>query len=151
MDRFEEAVMYCLSANGETFVAPQFAIGGGWSCPDFVAIRPPRKIVYVAEVTVSGYPTSLIQKINDRENQWLSRLREQLLDRKVIETEWFFRVLAFVRSDQLNWFKGRISEPAADVTVLAIEDAISSWEWNDDVWTSNFAFETDALKRAAQR
>ena len=39
MDRFEEAVMHCLIANGETFVAPQFNIGSGWSCPDFVAIR----------------------------------------------------------------------------------------------------------------
>ena len=38
MDQYEQAVISCLTANGETFVAPQFDLGKGWSCPDFVAI-----------------------------------------------------------------------------------------------------------------
>ena len=82
MDRHEEAVMYCLTANGETFVAPEPDIGEGWSRPDFVAIRPPKKRVYVVEVTGSGNPVGLIEKVNGREKQWLSPLRKHLEDRE---------------------------------------------------------------------
>lgn len=63
MDQYEEAVMHCLVANRETFVAPHFDLGRGWSGPDFVAIRPPKKRVYAVEVTASGYPVGLIEKV----------------------------------------------------------------------------------------
>lgn len=103
------------------------------------------------EVTVSGNASGLIEKINKRATQWISQLRERLENLKVIEAGWSFHVLVFVRGDQLNWFRGRITEPAADVTVLAIEDAITGWEWNAEVWTSDYAFDRHTLKRAGQR
>jgi hypothetical protein len=61
--------MQLLVANGETFVAPQFCIDGGWSYPDFVAIRPPKKKVYVVEVTAAGHASGLVKKINSRDHQ----------------------------------------------------------------------------------
>jgi Holliday junction resolvase-like predicted endonuclease len=149
MDLYEEAVMYCLVANGETFVAPQFEIGKGWSCPDFVAIRPSKRKVYVVEVTAAGGVGGLVEKVHARQSQWISRLRKHLEEIGVVGSDWSYSVLVFVRRDQYGWFKGRIAD-AAGVTVFCLEDAIAHWEWNPSVWTSNFSFETDALKRAAQ-
>lgn len=148
MDQYEQAVMSCLTANGETFVAPQFDLGNGWSCPDFVAIRPPQKKVYVVEVTASGNPVGLAEKVINRENQWLKLLREHLEKRRITELDWSYRVLVFLRSDQCDDFKRRIKEPT-DASILCLEDAIKCWEWNEKVWTSNFSFEADALKRCS--
>lgn len=149
MDRHEEAVMYCLTANGETFLASQPDIGKGWSCPDFVAIRPPKKKVYVVEVTASGNPAALIEKLNGREKQWLRPLREHLEKVGIADASWSYSVLAFVRRDQ----RARVQScfiDKSDVTVLCLEDAVCNWEWPDEIWTSNFSFEKGALKRAAQ-
>src|SRR5471030_809808 len=123
MECFEEMVMNCVVANGETFVSPQFDLGRGWSRLDFVAIRPPKKKAYLVEVTAHGSATDLIEKINKREHQWLSQLREALEQRQIATPDWAYQVLAFVRRDQYSWFKGRINAPAQDVTVLTIEDA----------------------------
>jgi hypothetical protein len=149
MDQYEQAVMSCLTANGETFIASQFDIGKGWSCPDFVAIRPPQKKVYVVEVTASGSPVDLAEKVNSRDNQWFKNLREHLEGRGVTESHWSYEVLVFLRRDQHEWFKRRIKDRAG-VSVLFLEDAMACWEWSERVWTSNFSFEVDALKRAAQ-
>lgn len=149
MDQFEEAVMYCLVANGETFVAPQFDIEDGWSRPDFIAIRPSRKKVYVVEVTVSGNPDGLVEKVNAREKHWMNPLRKCLEQRGIADSSWLYGVLVFVRRDQCGWVKGRIKD-ATNVTVLCLEEAIASWEWNEQVWTPEFSFETGALKCAAQ-
>jgi hypothetical protein len=45
MDRYEEAVMHYLTANGGTFVVHQYSIGQGWACPAFVAIQPSARMV----------------------------------------------------------------------------------------------------------
>jgi hypothetical protein len=140
--------MYCLTANGETFVAPEPDLGTGWSCPDFVAIRPPKKKVYVVEVTASGNPVGLIEKINAREEQWLRLLRQHLKDRGITDDTWSYSVLVFVRRDQQDWVHGKIHDKR-NVTVLSLEEASANWEWSDNVWTSSFSFETDALKRSA--
>jgi len=149
MNIYEEAVMYCLTANRETFVSPHFDIGGGWSRPDFVAIRPPKKKVYVVEVTAKGEVSRLLGKVRDRENQWFSQLREHLEAGGIVEKDWSYSVLAFIRCDQLTWFRERVAGEA-NVTALCLEDAIAHWEWDSKVSTPNFSFETGALKRAAQ-
>jgi len=149
MDQYEQAVISCLTANGETFVAPQFDIGRGWSCPDFVAIRPPQRKVYVVEVTASGNPIGLAKKVNDRDNHWFNKLQKHLEERNIAGPDWSYEVLVFIRYDQRAWFKKRVKDHAG-VSILCLEDAIASWEWSEQVWTSNFSFETDELKRAAQ-
>lgn len=146
MDSYEEAVMGCLVANGETFVVPQMDIGGGWCRPDFVAIRPPKRQVYVVEVTTSGMPRGLVEKVNDRDHQWLLQLRAHLEGRRICDQDWIYSVLVFVRRDQEGWFREQISD-CAGVTVLCVEDAFAHWEWNEKVWTGDFSFETDKLRR----
>src|SRR5882762_8106892 len=146
MDRHEEAVMHCLTANGETFVSPELDLGNGWSRPDFVAIRPPKKKAYVVEVTASGHPSELVEKINARENQWLRVLRQHLERAEIADSTWSYSVLVFVRRDQLEWMQNRINDKTR-VTVLCLEEASSDWEWPAEVWTPRFAFETGYLKR----
>lgn len=149
MDQYERSVMSCLTANGETFVAAQFDLGKGWSCPDFVAIRPSKQKVYVVEVTASANPARLAEKVNDRENHWLGKLREHLQERCIDGSGWSYGVLIFLRQDQREWFKNRIKDHTG-VSVLCLEDAIACWEWNERVWTSKFSFEADPLKRPGQ-
>jgi len=140
MDAFEEAVMYCLVANGETFVAPQFDVGKGWSRPDFVAIRPAKKTVYIVEVSTAGSLSDMARKINNRAVQWVSPVRDQLLQSSTTGEDWTFQVLAFVRRDQIEWLKAKVTLPAPDVTLLTVEDAISHWQWNDSMRTARHEF-----------
>lgn len=132
MDAYEQAVMSCLVANGETFVSPEMELGGGWSRADFVAIRPPKRQVYIVEVTASGKPTGLLEKVNNRDKQWLIPLKSHLENRRICDNGWSYRVLAFVRRDQFEWFKPRITG-SPNVTVLCVEDAITHWEWDNKI------------------
>ena len=147
MDRHEEAVMHLLTANGETFVAHEFEIGDGWSRPDFVAIRPPRKKIYIVEVTTSGNPASLIERANNRETQWLTPLRSHLEDLHIIDATWKFSILLFVRQDQLDFVKKKINDRSG-VSVLRLEDASFNWNWRDEVWHRDFSFENHEIIRA---
>jgi hypothetical protein len=149
MDRHEEAVMHCLTANGETFLAHEPDLGRGWSRPDFVAIRPPKKRAYIIEVTDSGKPAELVEKVNAREKQWLNFLRAHLESLDIANKTWSYGVLVFARRDQRDWLKSHIND-MTDVTILCLEEAASDWEWPDHIWTSNFSFETDVLKRATR-
>src|SRR3990167_5250744 len=96
--------MYCLVANGETSVAPQYDIGKGWSRPDFVAVRPPKKQIYVVEVSAAGNLTDLVEKVRAREKQWLSQLRPHLEHLNLAAPDWSYRILTFIRRDQIGWF-----------------------------------------------
>ncbi len=149
MERHEEAVMYCLTANGETFVVPEPDLGEGWSRPDFIAIRPSKKKAYLVEVTTSGNPVGLVKKVNSREKQWMELYRQLLEKLGIADHTWSYGVLIFVRSDQYDWFRTKIDD-RRDVTLLRLEEAMANWEWSDRVGTPDFEFETDALKRTAE-
>ena len=148
MDRHEEAVMACITANGETFVAHEFELGGGWSRPDFIAIRPPKRQVYIVEVTVSGNPTKLIERVNNREAHWLAPLRPRLEELHIVDATWSYSVLLFVRRDQIDWVKQKIND-LTGVRVLCLDDASADWEWRDEVWSNDFSFERGEIKREA--
>ncbi len=149
MDEYEQAVMRCLAANGETFVAYEYPVEGGWSYPDFVALRSRLKTVYVVEVSAGGDLSKLVKKVVAREEQWITKLRAQLSRLKLVGPDWRYQILVFIQEEQIEWFLKKIGSPK-DVTVLSLEQAIEHWKWDPKVWTSNFSFETDALKRAAQ-
>ena len=144
VNHFEEAVMHCLTANGETFVSSEPDLGAGWSRPDFVAIRPPKKRVYVVEVTASGNPVGLVEKVNAREQQWLVPLRQRLEHLGVVDAAWSYSTLVFVRADQVDWFKSRIVEKTG-VIVLRLEEAVAHWSWSAGVSTPGFSFEAGSL------
>lgn len=134
MDRHEEAVMQFLTANGETFVAPHYDVAAGWMCPSFVALRPPKKQLWLAEVSASGYPLGLVDKINQRVEKWYAPLLAQLQTLGVVDAKWSIGLLVFVRDDQIEWLKGRLKDTTG-VHVLSLETASSPWTWHDSVWT----------------
>ena len=140
MDRHEEAVMQLLTANGETFVAPKYEVADGWQCPAFVALRPARKQVYVVEVSASGYPLALVNRLNERVEKWYAPLLSQLHGLAITQPDWEIACLVFVRSDQADWLKERVKDMSG-VHVLSLEQASSPWNWADAVWTSDMQFD----------
>lgn len=144
MDRHEEAVMQLLTANGETFVAPKYEVADGWVCPAFVALRPARKQVYVVEVSASGYPLALVNKLNERIEKWYAPLLGQLQPLGVTGPDWGVGCLVFVRNDQIDWLKERVKD-LSGVHVLGLEQASSPWNWDDSVWTAEFDFEAQEI------
>jgi len=151
MDRHEEAVMQLLTANGETFVAPKYEVAEGWQCPAFVALRPARRQIYVVEVSASGYPLALVNRLNERVERWYAPLLPQLQSLGVSTPDWGVACLAFVRSDQIDWLRERIKDPGG-VHLLSLEQAGANWNWDDAVWTAEMDFETGVIaQRGAAR
>ncbi|RGE41861.1 hypothetical protein DZC30_17950 [Comamonas testosteroni] len=144
MDRHDEAVMQLLTANGETFIAPKYEVADGWQCPAFVAIRPARRQVYVVEVSASGYPLALVNRINERVERWYAPLLPQLQSLGVTTADWGVGCLVFVRSDQIDWLKERVKD-LSGVYVLSLEQASANWSWDDAVWTAEMDFETGVI------
>ena len=149
MDRHEEAVMQFLTANGETFIAPRYDVAQGWVCPSFVALRPVRKQIWVAEVSASGYPLGLVDRVNQRVEKWYAPLLEQLQRLQITHSDWSLGLLVFVRDDQVAWLQGRIKDHAG-VHVLSLETASSPWLWHGQVWTEDFDFACAAIPRKDQ-
>jgi hypothetical protein len=142
---FEAAVMEFLAANGNTFVSPQYPIGGTWSCPDFIAIRPASKECFVVEVSAAWDLKNLAEKVRNREKQWFTILREHLFNLGVCDSEWSFQVLVFVRSERIGWFWSVI-ENANNVHVLPIDITLMPWNWPDEYRSPNFSFSKESAK-----
>lgn len=139
MDRHEEAVMQLLTANGDTFVAHHYDVADGWVAPAFVAIRPVKRQVYVVEVTASGFPLALVNKLNERVAKWYAPLLEQLQRVGLTGPDWGINTLVFVRSDQMAWLQERVQDMAG-VHVLSLEEASANWNWGDRVWSEDYDF-----------
>lgn len=139
MDRHEEAVMQWLTANGETFIAPRYELADGWVCPSFVALRPAKKEVWVVEVSASGYPLGLVDRINQRVEKWYGPLLAQLQRLQVCGSDWSIGSLVVVREDQIAWLQGRVQD-LSGVQVLSLEVASSPWRWAGVVWTEDMDF-----------
>jgi hypothetical protein len=140
---YEAAVMEFLVANCNTFVAPQYPIGGTWSCPDFIAIRPASEECFVVEVSTGWDLKRLAEKVRDREKQWLSILREHLIKLSICGSGWSFKVLIFVRSERIKWFESSIDK-ADDVYVWPLDKILMPWIWPDEVRSPNFSFTKDS-------
>lgn len=134
MDRHEEAVMQFLTANGDTFIAPKYEVAAGWVCPSFVALRPAKKQVWVAEVSASGYPLGLVDRINQRMERWYAPLLEQLQRLHISQSDWSIGLLVFVREDQMAWLQSRLKNMSG-VHLLSLEVASSPWLWDSLVWS----------------
>ena len=139
MDRHEEAVMQLLTANGDTFIAPRYEVAAGWMCPSFVALRPAKKQVWVVEVTASGYPLAVVDRINQRVEKWYAPLLEQLQRLQISHSDWSIGLLTFVRDDQIEWLKSRVKD-LSGVQVLSLETASSPWQWDGLVWSEDMDF-----------
>lgn len=139
MDRHEEAVMQLLTANGETFVAHHYDVAAGWQAPAFVALRPTKRQLYVVEVSASGFPLGLVNKLNERVAKWYAPLLMQLQGLGVTDAEWDIQTLVFVRSDQVTWLQERVKD-LSGVHVLSLEQASADWSWADLVWSADYDF-----------
>jgi len=139
MDRHDEAVMQFLTANGDTFIAPRYELAAGWVCPSFVALRPAKKQVWVVEVSASGYPLGLVDRVNQRVEKWYAPLLEQLQRVHISAGDWSVGLLVFARNDQQQWLSARIKD-GAGVYLLSLEVASSPWLWHGSVWSEDFDF-----------
>jgi hypothetical protein len=149
MDDYLQSVMRCLTANGETFVAHEYPVEGGWNPPDFVALRPRKRTVYVVAVSAADNLFQLVKKVVTRDEQWLAKLAPQLSRLKLVGLGWRYQVLVFIQEEQMRWFRKKVGSPK-DVTILSLEQAMEHWRWDPKVWTAGFSFETDALRRVTQ-
>ena len=148
MDLYETAVMYFLVANGETFIAPHINLGHGAIRPNFIAIRPSKRTAYVVDVTSSGDQSSLIEKMKANKNKWITLLKKHIEKRGIADPKWSYKVLLFIRSDQRDQVKQKLGR-FKKLHVLCLENAVESWRWNKQVWTSDFSFEAEAQKAIA--
>src|SRR6266404_6622272 len=108
MDEYEQSVLRCLTANGETFVSNEYPVEGGWSRPDFVALRPVKKTVYIVEVSAGGNLYGLVKKVVTRKKQWTAKLGSQLLRLKLVKAGWRYQVLVFIQEEQIEWFRLKV-------------------------------------------
>jgi hypothetical protein len=130
---FETTVLYYLARKG-LFLSPQYPIladGSEWSCPDFVGLDFVKKEVSVVEVTTAYQVGELLQKVNDRENYWFQRLREQLRRDKVVDNSWQYMVRVFLRQERIDYFKRNLAE-ANGVVLQALEEIAFPWAWDID-------------------
>lgn len=136
MDIFEELVMGYLVREGNVFVSPQYQVAGGWSVPDFVALDPAGKKVSIVEVSAAAWPGPLLRKVNERENQWLSKLKKQLQDQGIVSEGWTFEVVVYIRKSAKDRFDKKVRDHRG-VSVKSLEEDVGFyWEWD---WPSTKA------------
>lgn len=132
--------MEFIVANGQTFVSPQYSINKEWSCPDFVALRPPKKKWYVVEVSAAYNLNGLAEKVRNREKQWLDPLKKLFREQGICDDSWTHEILIFIRKERIKEFRSAIGH-APDVKVLELEQTLTPWAWPDDVRCPDYSFE----------
>ena len=101
--------------------------------PGFRDYPPPNTRVLVVEVSTAYNLHGLIQKVCQKEFQWIDQLKAQLETSGVTDSEWSYGVKVFARQDRLEWFKNAINA-VSGVTVCDIERTLSRWSpgWGDE-------------------
>src|SRR5690606_13004576 len=120
----EEAVIRCLTANGETFVSRGMNFNRDSS---LVAIRPAKKISYLVELADRLSQVAIDDFISSFDDN-LSALRGLLRKQGTVGRSWLFRILFFVDSENYESVKALVYG-RSDVTVHCIEDAEASEAW----------------------
>lgn len=90
--------------------------------------------VEVIEVTTAYDLGKLVGKVADREKQWFTYLKEELMRQRVIGDSWGIGVRIFVRKDRGEYFKSKFVN-ADDVHVECLEEIAFSWKWSWDDWS----------------
>ena len=141
MDIYEEAVLGYITYDRRTFAIPQFSIpeepctNHDWSCPDFVAICPPEKKCYIVEVSAASRLTGLLEKVKNKDDQWIDKLKDPLIKTNVISADWTFEIKLFVRDELIDdcnkWLNEHVQD-RANITVEGLEITFTPWKWNWD-------------------
>lgn len=141
MDLYEQAVQIYLAMDRGIFLNPQYLIGvpGQWEAnPDFLALEFPQKRAWMVEVTKAPR-TGLFDKIAHFQQQYVPRIKGQLIDRGVATEEEFCRtwkigLWIFAPEGTIASLRQRIE--AAGVQpwqTTALEAA-----WRPDAWNERF-------------
>ena len=130
MELYENIVLAHITKARWIFVHPQYSIKGDtgeWSCPDIVALDFKRHLVLVVEVSTAANPKSLRARVADRENQWINKLRSQLIADTVIDDEWHFCVELYVRECAEARIRGAFDGVGTPVQIHVLEKLESLW------------------------
>ena len=133
MEYFETAVLAYLTAPGNRFVSPQFALpfkdGEGGSCPDFVVLDFGVSTVYVVEVTTSSNPRNLLSRVREKDKRWLTPLRHHMSSIAESFNGWKYRLTLFVRDEVCRQIEEAVrNEP--DVFVVSLDKVVFDWRWD---------------------
>lgn len=132
MELYEHIVMAHLTKDRFVFVSPQYSIqseDSEWSCPDFVALDFRNRCVAIVEVSTAWNTTSLREKTKNREDQWIDKLRCQLLHEKVIDEQWTFEVRVYVRKHAIPSFES-IPPTGTPIRVIDLDSIGAPWDWS---------------------
>lgn len=131
---YESTVMYYLASKG-LFLSPQFSIPSGydgeWSCPDFVGLDFAKKEINIIEVTTAYNVSGLLQKVNDRDNQWILKLQDYIKKNNIVDNTWSYVVRVFIRKERIEYFKENLKNKSG-VILQTLEEIAFPWAW--DTW-----------------
>jgi len=136
MDLFEELVMnYLTKFDDFIFIHHQYPIKVGshsnnWIWPDFVVLNFKKKRVGVVEVSTAFNIDNLVKKVNDRDKNYITKIKEQLKLYNVINDSWEdFTVEVFIRADRKRDFLKKLNDRNG-VNVTELEEVVSPWKYN---------------------
>ncbi len=72
----------------------------------------------------------LVQKVKDKDNQWIDELKIQLENSRVTDKTWTYEVRIFIRNDRIEWFSNKVAS-IPDVKIRNLEDILAPWNWTD--------------------
>lgn len=116
-------VMRYLAAQG-LFLSPYFSIDGEWenrSHPDFVALDFGAREIQVVKVSTAYNIGDLVERIENREAHWFSKVVPVLVDRGIPVAGWTPIMRAFICQDRHDFMLSRIGR-CPDVRVEVLED-----------------------------
>lgn len=130
-----EAVTHYLTANGRAFLCPQFscdysqAASQGGSCPDYLVLDLFTPELVVVEVSTAYNLNNLVQRVLDRKTRWYPPIMEHLKGSPLSNLVGNIRFLGLVRSERLQWIRGRVA--GSDVHFESLEATALSFSWWD--------------------
>ena len=136
MDAHIEALVELyLTRGGSVFVSPQYSVTRDdkpfWEAvPDFVALDFKSREVVIVEVTSSWNLDSLFRRVEERQDRWFIPIENLMRKDSIVDNEWRFRFLGFVRQERVDFANGRFSD--RDVHFLAFEQCSFMYDyWNE--------------------
>ena len=128
MNVFEELALQHLTVDPYEFPHPQFNLGKGWSCPDFVSLHIKEKIVRVVEVSIAYKLGNLIRKVNDCDNQWLDKLKTHFAGGSIVDSKWDYRIRIYIRCNS-DFRQSKIDQQVeGKLEVVYFEEIRFPWE-----------------------
>lgn len=132
--QLESLIAVYLTRGGKVFISPQYdkafdqeAREEG-ACPDVVALDMEKREVIIVEISNAANLSILYNKVEARKIRWFVPIQRRLQDDRIIDADWQFRFLGFVRESVIDNAKARFnSDP--DVCFVSLEKASVSFAY----------------------